>query len=110
LVVGWIDMDRKRLVDKEIRRRAKKQSKSNSALKSSVDSLSVKVPSTGCIYSEVACQKIDRDGFRPCISSKNEDGSNPKFCSKVPIEARASLASTFHESIKNGDFEDSWGH
>ena len=105
-------MDRKRLVDKEIRRRAKKPDKFNSAFKSDVISPSAKSPSerTGCIYSKVTCQKIGRDGFRPCMTSKNEDGSNPKFCRNVPIEARASLASGLQESIKSGNFEERWEH
>jgi hypothetical protein len=103
-------MDRKHLIDKEMRRRGKNPDKFNSAYKSNVGPTSVKLPSehTGCIYSKEACQKISKDGFRPCWTSKHEDGSNPRFCGNVPIEARASLASRMQESIKNREFEESW--
>lgn len=106
-MIGDVVMDRKVLVDREIRRRAKKSSKFNSAFISNVNSSS-KFSSeyNRCIYSKVICQKVDRDGFRPCIFSKNEDGSSPRFCRNVPVEARASLASSFQEAIKSGDFND----
>lgn len=105
-------MDRTCLVVKKIRRGNRKPDKSNSAFKSGVISTSVKFSSerTGCIYSKVTCQKVGRDDFRPCITSMNEDGSNPKFCCNVPTEARASLASGLQESIKSGYFEESWEH
>lgn len=101
-------MDRKRLIDSEIRRRAKKPTKFNSAFITGVGSNSINVPSgpSRCFYAKIICQKIDKKGFRPCITSKNLDGSKPRFCGNVPIKIRDSLAYDFQESVKDYDFKD----
>jgi hypothetical protein len=52
------------------------------------------------------CQKINKKGFRPCVTSKSLDGSKPRFCGNVPIEVRESLASDYQESFNATIFED----
>lgn len=52
-----------------------------------------------CLYSKVVCRKVGRDGFPPCMISKHEDGSDPRFCRNVPIGVRTLLV----ESFKSGD-------
>ncbi len=112
-------MDRKRLIDKELRRRAKRPNKSNSAFKSQANFSSSKPSSelskphapkrsseVSCIYSDVKCKRFYKEGSRSCITSKNFDGSNSRCCPNVPIEKRAPLTSWFRESIKNGAFEE----
>jgi len=75
-------MNRKRLVDKE---------KSNL-----------------CIYLEnLVCKKFDVVFHtRACVTSKNEDGSNPRFCANVPIEDRAAFAEAFQDAIKKRNFKE----